>query len=206
MPTLLELDHLVVAAERLDDGVAYVQDTLGVELAGGGKHPDMSTHNRLLGLGGVYLEVIAIDPDAPAPGRARWFDLDNFSGAPRLTNWVAKTTDLSAALKLAPRGIGTPAELSRDDLTWTVAISSDGTLPFDGAFPGLIDWGSTPHPTTRLADCGCSLQSFSICHPKGDALADALAVYEGGLDQNVVAAPLGFKAEVMTPSGLKVLR
>jgi hypothetical protein len=37
----------------------------------------MGTHNRLLKLGeGFYLELIAIDPQAPPPGRPRWFGLD----------------------------------------------------------------------------------------------------------------------------------
>ena len=37
----------------------------------------MGTHNRVLGMaGGMYLEVIAIDPDAAAPERPRWFGLD----------------------------------------------------------------------------------------------------------------------------------
>ena len=26
---------------------------------------------------GSYLEIIAINPDAPDPGRSRWFDLDD---------------------------------------------------------------------------------------------------------------------------------
>ncbi len=39
-------------------------------MAGGGAHPLMRTHNRLLNLwGGVYLEVIAIDPKPPEASR-----------------------------------------------------------------------------------------------------------------------------------------
>lgn len=78
----LTLDHLVVAARTLEEGVAYVADTLGIEPAGGGAHPSMRTHNRLFGLWGrAYLEVIAADPDAPAPAdgrpRPRLFGLDD---------------------------------------------------------------------------------------------------------------------------------
>jgi hypothetical protein len=52
---MTRLDHLVVAADRLDEGVSYVQDLLGVNLpAAGGQHPLMGRHNRLLGLGGLY--------------------------------------------------------------------------------------------------------------------------------------------------------
>ena len=78
----LRLDHLVISARTLDEGTQYVADTLGVAPAGGGAHPLMRTHNRLLNLwGGVYLEVIAVDPDAEAPAsgveaRPRLFALD----------------------------------------------------------------------------------------------------------------------------------
>ena len=60
---MLTLDHLAVAAVTLLDGVAAVEEALGVSLAGGGEHPLMGTHNRLIGLDDVYLEVISINPD-----------------------------------------------------------------------------------------------------------------------------------------------
>nr|WKF58863.1 hypothetical protein HUO10_003365 [Paraburkholderia busanensis] len=64
---LLRLDHLVISARTLDEGTQYVADILGVAPAGGGAHPSMRTHNRLLNLwGGAYLEVIAADPHAAA--------------------------------------------------------------------------------------------------------------------------------------------
>src|SRR5260370_39961673 len=64
----LRLDHLVISARTLDEGTQYVADTLGVAPAGGGAHPQMRTHNRLLNLwGGAYLEVIAIDQQAASP-------------------------------------------------------------------------------------------------------------------------------------------
>ncbi len=201
--TKLTLDHIVISAERLEDGVAWLEDTLGVTMAPGGKHPAMGTHNRLLGLGDTYLEVIAIDPDAPDPGRARWFALDSFQGPPRLTNWVARTTDLTAALAQAPQGSGQPMPLSRGDLTWTIAISEDGTLPFDGGFPGLIDWGTTAHPSTRLPDAGCRLTGLTIEHPDADALKQAL---QNGPDATVTHGPaLRFQAEITTPHGPRTL-
>lgn len=47
----------------------------------------MGTHNLMLRLGdSSYLEIIAINPAAPAPGRPRWFALDRLAGdgSPRL--------------------------------------------------------------------------------------------------------------------------
>ncbi|MEH6774342.1 MAG: VOC family protein, partial [Cereibacter changlensis] len=105
---MIRLDHLAVAAETLDEGVAAVEAALGVTLAGGGQHGHMGTHNRLLGLGDLYLEVIAVEPAAPAPAWPRWFDLDHFPGPPRLANWVARCDDLDAEIAASPAGIGAP--------------------------------------------------------------------------------------------------
>ena len=64
------------------EGAAWCEATLGATPVEGGRHATMGTHNRLLGLGGgaygrMYLEIIALDPDASPPNRARWYDLDS---------------------------------------------------------------------------------------------------------------------------------
>lgn len=170
---MIVFDHLAVSAATLEAGVAHVEDALGVALASGGKHAHMSTHNRLLGLGDLYLEVIAADPDAPAPGWPRWFDLDNFAGPPRITNWVARCDDLVAEVAASPAGIGIPTALERGDLRWQMAVPEDGKLPFGGAFPALIRWQGA-HPVDRLPDTGLRLTRLEIAHPEAKALAQAL--------------------------------
>jgi hypothetical protein len=123
----LDLDHLVIAARSLEEGATYVEAVLGVRLSPGGRHAYMGTHNLLLSLGPrEYLEVIAVDPDATPPLHPRWFGLDHFSDAPRMTNWVCRTDDLDDALDAAPPGVGEPVELSRGDLNWTMAVPDDG--------------------------------------------------------------------------------
>ena len=73
-----EIDHLVFAAPTLAQGIEYIADLTGVTPRPGGKHAGMGTHNALVKLGErLYLEIIAIDPDAPKPARPRWFDLDD---------------------------------------------------------------------------------------------------------------------------------
>ena len=204
--TEVTLDHLVIAAETLEDGVAHVEATLGVPMAGGGKHEHMGTHNRLLALGEAYLEVIAIDPDAPAPGRARMFALDEFRGPPRLTNWVVRTPDLRGALALAPAGAGQVMALSRGDFRWTMSVPEDGHLPFAGGFPGLIQWEGDLHPTDRLPEAQCRLEVFQVVHPEAETLREALDQFEGGLGACVAQATLpGFRAAISTPAGLEVL-
>ena len=167
---MLQLDHLAVSAATLEHGVAWVEDALGVALALGGKHAHMSTHNRLLSLGDIYLEVIAVDPAAPAPAWPRWFDLDSFKGPPRLTNWIAACDDLDAELALSPAGAGKPIDLERGDLRWRMAVPADGRLPFDGCFPALISWQGRLHPTVLLPDMGVRLIRLEIAHPDAAAL------------------------------------
>ena len=65
-----KLDHLIVAAATLEQAEAFITERTGATPLRGGKHVAMGTHNSLLRLGErIYLELIAIDPDAPAPGR-----------------------------------------------------------------------------------------------------------------------------------------
>jgi hypothetical protein len=202
----MRLDHLAVSALTLEDGVAHVGAALGVALASGGQHPHMATHNRLLGLGDVYLEVISVDPTAQRPAWPRWFDLDRFSGTPRLTNWIAACDDLEAELAKGPDGLGLPVGLSRGDLRWKMAVPPDGRLPFDDAFPALIQWQGAVHPVQRLPDAGVRLTRLEIAHPNAAALRRALA---GRLDDArvviVEGAGKALQASFSTPAGTRRL-
>jgi Glyoxalase-like domain len=202
----MKLDHLAVAAGSLAEGVAVVEAALGMALAGGGQHLAMGTHNRLLGLGDVYLEVIAVDPALPAPGRPRWFDLDRFQGPPRLTNWIVACDDLAAALVEAPTGTGVPMDFARGDLRWQMAVPDDGRLPFDGAFPALIQWACTAHPTRVLPDSGARLTRLEIAHPDAAVLRKALAGRLVDPRLAIIDGPAkAMRANIMTPHGARVL-
>ncbi|MEP2782980.1 MAG: VOC family protein [Pseudoruegeria sp.] len=197
---MLRLDHLAVVAETLQEGVSYVEETLGARMVAGGKHPVMGTHNQLMGLAnGLYLEVIAIDPAVEAPPHPRWFDLDRFSGQPRIGNWIARTEDLHGELRSLTPQAGEPLALNRGDLSWKMAVPTDGVLPFDGAFPAIIEWEGQAHPVSRLPQSGLQLLSFEVHHPAVEqlqmlALADPIVSF-------VLAEKPGFRAVFDTPNG-----
>lgn len=202
---LIALDHLAVSCATLDEGRAAVEAALGVPLQTGGEHAAFGTHNLLLGLGDLYLEVIAINPDAPGPDRPRWFDLDRFCGLPRLSNWICRTEDLRQALAAAPQGTGTPISLTRGDLSWQMAVPGDGILPFANLFPALIQWQGRAHPAPRLTQQGCTLGQLVIETPDPQ-LAPAL----GALitDTRVVVEPSArsaLHARIDTPHGARWL-
>lgn len=203
---MLVFDHLAVTAVTLQDGVAAVEAALGVALTGGGQHPHMATHNRLLGLGDLYLEVIAADPAAPRPAWPRWFDMDRFAGPPRLTNWVAACDDIDTELALSLPGTGSPFALQRGDYRWQMAIPADGRLPFDGCFPALIEWEGPLHPARALPDAGVRLTRFEIAHPDAQALADALATRIADPRIVIVQGPQkAMRATFSTPHGTRLL-
>jgi hypothetical protein len=204
---MLVLDHIAVAAETLAEGAAHVEAALGVELSDIGLHDRMGTHNRLLGLGpGVYLEVIAVNPDAAPPAQARWFDLDNFTGRPRLTNWIVRTNDLAGTLAGAPAGMGVPISFARGPYLWQMGVPPDGKLPFDGAAPALIEWESALHPAERLPDRGCRLAGLTVEHPEAEALLAAFPPLGQVEGVRIATGPVRrLWAEIDTPAGRKFL-
>ncbi|MEM9584401.1 MAG: VOC family protein [Pseudomonadota bacterium] len=173
---LLNLDHLAVSVETLSQGAAQIETQLGISLPVGGDHPLMGTHNRLTGMGPeLYFEVIAINPDAPAPKFDRWFNLDRFSGRPRLTNWILNTSDMGAALDALPDIYHPPLELTRDDLRWRMAVPKQGQGLWSIWGPAVIQWDCATHPTQMLPDCGLRLSRLTLHHPDAIELAETLA-------------------------------
>ncbi len=175
----VEVDHLVVAARTLEDGVAWCEATLGVVPDAGGRHALMSTHNRLVDVSsarfpGTFLEMVAIDPDAPPPGRARWFDLDDAAlqrllvDGPRLVHWVARTGDIATSAALLRHKGHDPGNVAMVDrmtprgvLRWQITLPSDGRRPADGAVPLLIQWGDV-HPCDALPARGLSIERIEL--------------------------------------------
>jgi hypothetical protein len=178
---VVEPDHLVVAALTLEQGCAWVEAKLGVRCQRGGKHVAMGTHNALIGLGRrFFLEVIAVDPDAEAPARSRWFDLDEprmraaLAEGPQLIHWVARTTGIDAwVARLPTLGVVTPA--ARGDLRWRITIPEDGHRPGRGLVPTLIEWSDERHPADSLPDSGLRLTAIAGEHPTPEQIRADIA-------------------------------
>ena len=156
------LDHLIIAARTVEEGAAYVRERLGVEMGPGGKHPTMGTHNRLLSLGGtVYLEVMAVDPEAAKPARPRWMSLDQpatralLDEGPALIQAVESTADLEGEVARSADALEI-LSFARGPYRWRMAVTRDGSLPGGGRGRTFIQWDSA-HPTADFPDSGCRL-------------------------------------------------
>lgn len=166
------IDHFAIGAETLEQGVAAMKATLGITVPRGSKHEAMSTHNCVMQAGEEsFFELIAIDPDAPAPGRPRWFSLDapetraRLGERPRALCWVVNTDDLDGVLAKSPIDLGDVVDFRRGDRTWRLTVPGDGHLPEGGLVPAFIEWSPGPHPSTGQQDLGVRLKKVVVSTP-----------------------------------------
>ncbi|MES2944225.1 MAG: VOC family protein [Pseudomonadota bacterium] len=219
------LDHLVIAASSLEQGVAWCEDVLGITPGPGGEHPLMGTHNRLFSITSpdfplAYLEIIAINAAASpsrSAGAKRWFDLDNADlqaqlekTGPQLIHFVANTTQAATDVRaLAKLGLdrGSLLEASRMTeqglLRWKITVRDDGQRLFYGTLPTLIEWGDV-HPSTSMAPSGITLQSLQACHPRPDDLRAACETI-GLASVSIHQGAPNLVATLQTPRGIVTL-
>ena len=213
---MTKLDHVVVAADTLEQGVAHLETQLGVSIPKGGEHPDMGTHNHLMQLGNkAFLELISINPNGKPPKRPRWFGLDDMyvrerlEKRPQLLTWVVNTSNLRTLQADVTFPLGQTTTLSRGDLSWNFVLPEDGRLLAGGILPYVMQWHIDVHPAGKMADLGCRLKSLTLHHPYPDWLRSSLQ--ELGAAALVKIEPLEanaspyMSAEIETPSGTKVL-
>ena len=181
-PPVVALDHLALAATTLADGIDYFATLTGVTPRPGGKHVAMGTHNALVKLGErTYLEIIAIDPDAPKPARPRWFGMDGIAlqsdliERPRLIHWIARTTDIDAAATRCPIPLGPVHAMARGDYRWRITIPDDGALPGRGLVPTLIQWDVPAHPADLLPASGVTFAQLAATCPEPAPIRAALS-------------------------------
>ena len=206
------IDHFTVGAASLDAGNAALADRLGLTIPGGSRHDAMSTHNCVCQAGDdSFFEVIAIDPDAPDPGRTRWFTLDNpdtrirIAERPRALCWVVNTPDLDAIVAASPIDLGEIVRFQRGDRMWRLTVPKDGSLAEGGLIPAFIEWSPGPHPSTGQQDIGLKLDAINLRHPHPDDLGATLHAL--GVDQlaTISSGERALSFSVSTPRGRAVI-
>ncbi|MBS7806009.1 VOC family protein [Variovorax sp. PCZ-1] len=219
-----QVDHLVVAARTLQEGVAWCEATLGITPGAGGEHPLFGTHNRLFRIATVnypraYFEIIAINPGAPraikSPAKC-WFDLDSselqdtIKRSPRLVHFVANTSDVNTACaSLKAQGIdrGPSVQASRMTaaglLQWQITVREDGQRLFNGGLPTLIEWGDV-HPANGMPDSGVSLINLRMATTQVTELQSAYQAI-GLQGVQIETGEANLIATLQTPKGLVTL-
>ncbi len=210
-----ELDHIVLGAESLEQGLQYIAERFGVDVPGGGEHLQMGTHNCVMALGsGCYFEIIAIAPHLDAPARRRWFVFDNpeqqarLAERPRILTWVVRTSDLAQTLSNSTADFGEIVAMQRGELNWQLTIREDGSLPFGGLCPAIIQWQGNSPPIAKMADLGCRVEGITLSHPEPDSLSAVLSSIGASHLAHVIKSENDSKlnkVKFATPHGLVML-
>jgi glyoxalase-like protein len=158
----VRIDHVIYAAADLDEAAARIERELGLAVHGGGRHEGLGTHNRIVPLGGGYLELLSVaDRDEAAGsdlGRALLArDGDGLCG------WAVAVDDVEPVA----RRLGTPvttirrsglsarltgvAEAMREPfLPFFISRDHDSPDPGAGSDAGGITWLEIAGDAARL--------------------------------------------------------
>jgi hypothetical protein len=111
----VRIDHVIYSTADLDAAEGVMRD-FGLDVVPGGVHEGLGTHNRLVPLGGAYLELLAIHDPALAEGRG--FGPALLRRGEGLLGWAAAVEDLGAVVQRLGLSVLTVA---REGMTAQVA-------------------------------------------------------------------------------------
>lgn len=140
------IDHVILAATDLDAAAARLEAEHGLVATGGGRHEGVGTHNRIVPLGGGYLELMAVADPAEAErsplGRILAATIAERAGG--LMAWCVAVEDV----EVVARRLGTDLSLIAREgltarLTGVAEAMAEPTLPFFiERDPGVADPGA----------------------------------------------------------------
>jgi hypothetical protein len=189
------VDHIILGARDLDEGIRRFEERTGVRPKVGGEHPVGGTRNALVSLGAsLYLEILAPQVTAPDTGIAAELrqraDLTPYG-------WAVFVPDVeSARQRLGDAGFGlsdvSPGSRVRPDGTLLEWNAFEIEKPAIAGLPFFIRWGDgTTHPS-QDSPGGCRLERLRAVTPDVDGLRRVFAALaldvtaekgaKGGLD------------------------
>ena len=160
----LRIDHIVYAVRDLDTAAARFADEYGLIALAGGRHPEWGTENRIVALGGAYLELVQVaDPERASTnefGRAVRRATERGGG---LAGWAVATDELGAVAARLGLEVMAGARTRPDGsvLRWRLAgveiALQDGALPFfitwdvpANEHPGAVGGATAPGRITAI--------------------------------------------------------
>jgi hypothetical protein len=149
----VRIDHVIYATADLDAAEARIKD-FGLDVVPGGRHEGLGTHNRLVPLGGAFLELLAVRDPEEAEGVG--FGAALLERGEGLLGWAAAVDDLAAVVDRLDLSVMT---VSRQGMTAQVAGVEEAMrapyLPFfierkGDRGPSRIDWLEVGGDAERL--------------------------------------------------------
>jgi hypothetical protein len=169
------IDHLVIATADPDAAATELESSLGVTVAGGGRHPGRGTFNRIAWLAdGSYLELIGVDDAdaarADAIGAAVLRTLEAHDGG--LATWALREDAIegaSAALSVlgsfGPAVHGSRTRADGEMVEWWTSVPRRDLAP--DSTPFLIEHAATGAEWGQAA----TAERARYVHPIGSPVA-----------------------------------
>ena len=165
--TNFKIDHLVIGCRNLQEGTDYIQNLFGLELSEIGCHKSIGTHNRVLKIGKIYLEVIALDPSSKVKKNNSFFGLskdfvyEKIIKKPRLISFV-----ISSNNKVFSEFYCKKKYMERGNYKWNFIKPNQKkfdqkTFPYIDVFPSKINWLSIS-PLFEMKDNTLSFDSLVV--------------------------------------------
>jgi hypothetical protein len=129
----MRIDHVIWATADLDAAAERLERSHGLRAAGGGRHDGMGTHNRIVPLGGGYLELLAVADAGEAAdsalGRAVTGRLASVGEG--LMAWAVVAEDVTAvAARLGAEVVTISRQGFTGRLTGVAEAMAEPCLPF----------------------------------------------------------------------------
>ena len=195
-------DHLVVCVEDLDDADREFRGRFGLGSVPGGRHHGHGTENRLIPLGGSYIELVGVvDKRESVESLFGSWVAVHASGQLAIDALCLRTDDIEA---VSDRLGIQPVEMSRtrpDGATLSWRVGGIEQTIADG-LPFFIEWNAASKDLPGRAP---------ITHPVGDVHLESVTLTGYGQTLKdwvatasqieVVDGPPSIRALVATPSG-----
>ena len=160
----VEVDHVLVATRDLTEAAEELETRHGLRSVEGGRHPGFGTANRIIPLGGAYIELVAVaDPtEARESVFGRWVG-SAAADLLRPLGWAVRTDGLDEVARR--RGLvvaaGERVTPTGERLAWRAAgveqAAAEPSLPF------FIEWEpGSPFPGAAGAVSPASLERLSL--------------------------------------------
>jgi hypothetical protein len=163
----LRIDHVILAASDLDAAAQRLEAEHGLRVAGGGRHDGLGTHNRIVPLGGGYLEILTVaDPEeAERSPLGRAVAARIAESGDGLMGWAVAVDDVRPVAERLGTDVSTiTREGLRARLTGVAEALAEPVFPFfisrdqgvedpgEAGDAGGIEWIEVAGDAARLAD------------------------------------------------------
>ena len=189
----MAVDHVIVVVHDLDTAARRYDEELGLASVAGGRHAGHGTGNRIVPLGGSYVELMAVVDrgEAASSPLGRWVErrLGEVGEAP--VALCLRTDDIEAVAQRTDRQ---PLPMSRTrpdgiELEWHI-MALDAALT--EGLPFFIQWhvSDVDHPGRALVEHRCAAVGIDWVELGGDEVRLASWLGPHQLDlRHVVGAP-----------------